>query len=145
MHPVEDVGKSPWPVTWLMRTGSSWMSNNYITRCHRRLESVRGRRQFSSSGSSGWRQGASVRTAGRLGLAALSDPWLSNPSQDEEEVLLWLREELWVNMLQSVPVSNSPLTHNQHQPFRKLFENKVWEVYFYKVFIRHYCWLCFRM
>ena len=29
-------------------------------------------------------------------------------------------------------VSNSPLTHNQHQPFRNPFENKVWEVYFSK-------------
>ena len=35
-------------------------------------------------------------------------------------------------MWQSIPVSNSPLTHNQHHPFRNPFDNKVWEVYFYK-------------
>ena len=51
--------------------------------------------------------------------------------QNEEEVLLW-SEELGANMWQSLSVSNSPLTHNQHQPFRNPFENKVWEVYFSK-------------
>ena len=50
---------------------------------------------------------------------------------NEEEVLLW-SEELGVNMLQFVPVSNSPLTHKKHQPFCNAFENKVWEVYFSK-------------
>ena len=35
-------------------------------------------------------------------------------------------------MWHSVPVSNSPLTHNQCQPCRNPFENKVWEVYFSK-------------
>ena len=35
-------------------------------------------------------------------------------------------------MLQSLSFSSSPLTHNQHQPFRNPFENKVWEVYFSK-------------
>ena len=38
------------------------------------------------------------------GLLALSDPRLSNPSQDEEEVLLWSREELG-SIQQSVSVS----------------------------------------
>ena len=70
--------------------------------------------------------------------------------QNEEEVLLW-SEELGVNMWQSVSVSNSPLTHNQHQPFRNSFENKVWEVYFLKKRVRSFieirilCWLCFRV
>ena len=60
----------------------------------------------------------------------LQDPgWAAQ--QNEEEVLLW-SEELGVNMWQSLSVSNSPLTHNQHQPFRNPFANKVWEVYFSK-------------
>ena len=61
------------------------------------------------------------------GLAALSDPRLSNPSQDEaKEVVLWL-EELGVNIA-VCPVSCSSLKHKKHHPF----ENKVWEIYFYK-------------
>ena len=41
----------------------------------------------------------SVRTSLQTeGFAVLSDPRLSNPSQDEEEVLLWSREELWVKI-----------------------------------------------
>ena len=50
-------------------------------------------------------------------------------------------------MWQSVPVSNSPFTHNQYQPFPNLFEIKVWEVYFSKELCSfvHYCWLCYRM
>ena len=68
--------------------------------------------------------------------------------QNEEEVLLW-SEELGVNVWQSFSVSNSPLTHNQHQPFRNPFENKVREVYFSKkvcsfVIIVDYvsAWIC---
>ena len=73
-------------------SGSRWMSNNYITRCHRRLESV--------PVGVGVSWGARCQRENQLanwGLAALSDPQLSNPSQDEEEVLL-SSEELWVNM-----------------------------------------------
>ena len=55
---------------------------------------------------------------------------VEQPSQNVKEVLLW-SEELGVTMWQSVSVSISPLTHNQHQPFRNPFENKVLEVYFY--------------
>ena len=99
-------------------TGSRWASNNYITRCHKRLESVS---QFES-----------VRVQFQLQLE-IGCPWSENqlqteglgpqqsmveqPSQDEEEVLLWSQEELWVDMWQSVPIPNSPFTHHQHQPF----------------------------
>ena len=38
----------------------------------------------------------------------------------------------YVNMLHSLAVSNSPLTHNQYQTFRNPLENKVREVYFSK-------------
>ena len=71
--------------TWLnsvqMRTstGSRWMSNNYITRCHRRLESV----QFEAvSSSRSWTQDAhGVRTSSRQRAWALSDPRLSSPTR----------------------------------------------------------------
>ena len=48
------------------------------------------------------------------------------------------------SILQSFLVSNSSLTHNKHHPF----DNKVWEIYFYKevcsfvCWSRHYSWLC---
>ena len=61
--------------------------------------------------------------------------------QNEEEELRW-SEELGVNMWQSLSVSNSPLTHNQHQPFRNPFENKVWEVYFSKEVCSFVHWSC---
>ena len=63
-------------------TESRWMSNNYITRCHRQLESV----------------GVPV------------------PVPAGDKMLGWEPEELWVNMWQSVSVSNSPLTHKKHHP-----------------------------
>ena len=118
--------------TWLnsvqMRTptGNRWVSNNYITQVPQtawvsQFESV----QFQSQ------LGTSCRFESQRQTEGLGPQWptVEQPSQDEKEVLLW-SEELCVNMWQSVPVSNSPLTHNQHQSFRNPFENKVWEVYF---------------
>ena len=61
------------------------------------------------------------------GLWTLSDPRLSNPSQDEQEVLLW-SEELWSICSSLYP---SP-THLSHATNINPFENKVWEIYFYK-------------
>ena len=37
----------------------------------------------------------------------------------------------WGQYVAVFSVSNSLLTHNQYQPFRNPFENKVWEVYFF--------------
>ena len=61
-------------------------------------------------------------------LCALSDPRLSNPSQDEKEVLL--RSEELGSIRSSL--SSSP-THLSHTTNFNPFENKVWEIYFYKV------------
>ena len=61
------------------------------------------------------------------GFTALSDPRLSNQSQDAKEVLLWSREEFGVNIAVR-PYLHSFLTHNKHHPF----ENKVRDLYFYK-------------
>ena len=60
------------------------------------------------------------------GLWALSDPWLSNPSQDAKEVLLWARKNLG-QYVAVRPCLHSFLTHNKHHPF----ENKVWEIYIF--------------
>ena len=92
--------------TWLnsvqMRTptGSSWTSNNYITRCHRRLESVRG------SQLEVW---VAVRASVRQRAWALSDPRLSNPARMRKKCCYGQKN------LRSISSSLSPsLTHLSH-------------------------------
>ena len=61
------------------------------------------------------------------GIWALSDPRFSNPSQDKKEVLLWSEE------LGPICSSLSPSpTYLSHTTNINLFENKEWEIYFYK-------------
>ena len=60
-----------------------------------------------------------------------SGPRLSSPAE-------WGRSAAivrgsWCQYVAVCSVSNSTLTHNQYQPFRNPFENKMWEVYFSKV------------
>ena len=54
----------------------------------------------------------------------LSDPRLSNPSQDAKELLLWSREELNIAVR---PCLHSFLTHNKYHRF----EIKVWKIYIF--------------
>ena len=112
-------------------SGSRWTLDNYITRCLSQLEPV-------GDKIPKWEPAAD------RGLWALSDPRLSNPSQDEKEVLLWSEE------LRSICSSLSPSpTHLSHTTNINPFKNKVWDIYFYKVvwlfvhWSRHYVWLCF--
>ena len=97
-------------------TGSRWMSNNYITRCHRRFELVGVSCSWSSSRSSRQREPAPDR-----GLAALSDPRLSSPAEWEKSAALV--RGTWGQYVTVYSVSNSPLTHNPSatlsQPFRE--------------------------
>ena len=72
-------------------TGSRWVSNNYIIRCHRRLESV-GVQVAVPVGDKMPEWGP----APDRGLGP-SGPTVEHPSQNAKEVLLW-SEELWVNM-----------------------------------------------
>ena len=69
----------------------------------------------------------------RLRAVVLSDPRLSNPSQDAKEVLsgflkAMVKRRSWVNIA-VCPCPHSSLTH--HRNINPL-ENKVWEIYFYK-------------
>ena len=99
---------------------------NNINRCPRRLESV----------------GDKMLATDR-GLWALSDPWLSSPARMRKKCCY--SQKNFGSIQQSVSVSNSSLTHNQHHPFK----NKVRERYFYKevcsfvYWSRHYVWLCY--
>ena len=98
------------------KSGSRWTLENNIMRCPDGLSQS---------------EDASLRTSLQTeDLAALSDPRLSNPSQ---EVLLWSREELG-SILQSVLVT----THLSHTTNINPFENKVWEIYFYKKCVRSF-------
>ena len=72
-------------------SGSRWTSDNYITRCHRRLESVLVWVGVSS------RQDTELRASGRKRALGPQWPTVEQPNQDVKEVPLW-SEELWVNM-----------------------------------------------
>ena len=90
-----------------------------------------------------WTQDAELRAIGRLRALGSQWPTVEQPSQDEKEVLLWSEE------LGSICSSLSPYpAHHSHTANINPFENKVWEIYFYKEacsFVRHYCWLCFHI
>ena len=104
------------------------MLDNYITRCHRRLGSV-------TVGVS-WGQDASERS--------LSDARLSSPARMRKKCCYGQKN------LGSLYSSLSPSpAHLSHTTNINPFENKAWEIYFYKevcsfvYWSRHYRWLCF--
>ena len=91
-------------------TGSRWMSNNYITRCHRQFELVGVSCSWTSSCSSGQWEPVPSRGLGP------QDHRLD--SQQNEKEVLKKTEELGLNMLQSVQ-SPTNLSHTTLlQPFR---------------------------
>ena len=101
-------------------TGSRWISNNYITRCHRQFEStgVRVAVQFQLQLPAEW-EPAQDRGTGPSG------PRLNCATE-------WGRSTAivrgtWSQYVAVCSVSNSPITHNQRQPFAT-FLNKVWDV-----------------
>ena len=111
-------------------TGSRWASNNYITGCYSWSVSWSLKQTefslsccHSSSSRRSWGQDAVVRASARLRAWALRT-LVEQPSRMRKKCC-YNTEELGINMLQSVSVFNSPLAHNQHQPFRNPFENKV--------------------
>ena len=59
------------------------------------------------------------------GLWALSDPQLSNPTRWERSAAMVRRTGVNIEVY---PCLHSPLTYKKHHPF----ENKVWEIHFYK-------------
>ena len=108
---------------WQMRTPteSRWVSDNYITRCHRRLGSV--------SSSCSWSQlGRRCRSESQQqrGLWVLSDPRLSSPARMRKKCCYGQKN------FGSVCSSLSPsLTHLSHTRNINPFENKVWEIYIF--------------
>ena len=90
----------------------SW--DNFITRCLRRFEPV-------GDKIPNW------EPAAYRGLWALGDPWLSNLSQDEEEVLLWSEAPGVNKAVCSVP--SSSLTHYRNITLSRINCERL---YFYK-------------
>ena len=119
-------------------TGSRWMSNNYIIRCHRRfgLVGVRGRQSCSHSSSSirSWGQDTVVRASARQRAWALWTP-VERPSRMSKKCY-YNTEEIGINMWQSVP---SP-THLSHitniNPFATLSRIKCERYIFLKKCVR---------
>ena len=125
VHPVEDITLTCGRVEFdadATPTRSSWVSNNYITGCHRRFELFGVSCSWSSSCSS--RQ---WEPAPDSELAALSDPQLSIPAEWERSAAIV--RKTWG---QYVAVCPRPQITSHTQPFRNPFKNKVWEVYFSK-------------
>ena len=114
-------------------TGSRWMSYKNITRCHRRFGSV----AVTVSSSQlvpvpvaigvSWGQDAVVRASGRQRALGPQWPQLSSPPKVRKKCCYGQRN--FGSMCSSLSLSPIHLSHTRHiNPF----ENKVWEVYFYK-------------
>ena len=102
-------------------TRSRWMSNNYITRCHRQFELVGISCSWSSSCS--LRQWEPVPSRG-LGPSGFP---VGQPSRMRKKCCYSQRN------LGSICCSLFGLQLTSHtQPFCNPFENKVWDVYFSK-------------
>ena len=84
----------------------------------------------SSSSSRSRGKHVVVRASARQ-RAGPSGPRLSSPAEWGRSAAI-IRWNLGSICGSFYSVSKSPLTHNQHQPFRNPFENKEWEVYFSK-------------
>ena len=107
-------------------TGSRWVSNNYITRCHRRLGAVTV--SVPVAVGVGWGQDASVRISLQTeGLRPSVIHKLSSPARMRKKCCYGQKN------LGSICSSLSPSpTHLSHTTNINPLENKVWELYFYK-------------
>ena len=102
-------------------TGSRWVSDNYITRCHRRLGELQFQLESVGDKMPNW------EPAAERGLWALSDPWLSSLARMRKKCCYGQKN--FGSIYNSLSPSPTYLSHTTNiNPF----ENKVWEVYFYK-------------
>ena len=132
-------------------TGSRWVSNNYITRCHSGLQSVlefelQLQLQLESvSVAVGDRMPAEWEPAPDRGLGpSVTYGWAAQPERERSAAMV--RRTLGQYM------AVYPLLQlTSHTQLTSTLSNKVWEVYFYKEVCSffhwrlHYCWLCFRL
>ena len=117
-----------------MPTGSRWVSDNYITRCYRRLELVS---SVPVAVGVSWGQDAELRASGRQRAWALSDPWLSSPARMQKKCCYGQKN------LGSICSSLSPSpTHLSHttniNPFATLSRIKCERYIFIKKCVRSF-------
>ena len=130
-------------------TESKWVSNNYITRCHRRLE------LDSSNSSCSWSQlGTKCQRENQLAerrLAALRDPLLSSPARTRKKCSYGQKN--FGSICSSLSPSPTHLSHATNiNPFATLSRIKCERyIFFIKKCVRrslkfvYYCWLSFRI
>ena len=118
--------------TWVNKRKNRWALENNITSCP----------DGSRQSKTGCQSESQLQIEG-FG-PSVTHGWVTQPRWGRSAAMVERR--IWVNIT-VVPVSNSSLTHNKHHPF----ENKVWEIYFYKEVCSfdcwscHYSWLCSRV
>ena len=106
-------------------TGSRWTANNYLTRCHRRLELVQTAVPVAIGVS--WETRCRRENSSRQRAWALSDSRSSSRARKRKKCCYVQRN------FGSICSSLFPSpTHFPHTTNIKPFGNKVWEVYFYK-------------
>ena len=124
VNPVEDIRISPWPVDMVEFRADMYVHRkqvdvkllyNLVPRTawvswSLRQAEFRSSCSHSSSSNRSWGQDAVVGASGRQRAWAHRTP-VEQLSRIRNKCC-YNPEELGVNMLQSVPVSNSPLTHN---------------------------------
>ena len=148
MHPVEDIGISPWPVdvvefgTDVYTHRSRLTSDNHITRCHRRLESV------GVPAAVGDRMPAEWELAPDWGLVpSVTHGWAAQPRLERSAAMVRRTLGQYIAVCLRLQLTS-------HTQETSTLLNKVWEVYFYeeacsfvRSFVhwsRHYVWVCFR-
>ena len=121
--------------TWLnsvqMRTPtwSRWVSNNYITKCHGRIGSV----GVWVAIPVGYKMPGWEPTPDRGLRPSVTPCWAAQPECERSASMV---RRTWGQYVAVCPrlqlTSHTQPASTLSQPFRNPFENKVWEVYFYK-------------
>ena len=145
MHPVEDIGISPSPVDVVEFGADAYAHREQVDD-----KQLYNQVPQTAWGNCSWSQlGDKMpawESACRRRAWALGDPRFSSPARMRKKCCYGQKN------LGSICTSLPPSpTHLSHTTNINPFENKVWEVYFYKkvcsfvLWSRHYCWLCFHL
>ena len=148
MHPVEDIGISPWLVDVVEFGADAYAHRKQmnVKQLYNQVPQTAWVGQFGSvrvpvAVGVSWEQDTSVRISLQTGLAALSDPRLAAQPGRERSAAMVRR-----TLGQYVAVCPRLQLTSHTQPTSTL-SNKVWKVYFYKEVcsivhcVRHYVWL----
>ena len=136
MHPVEDVGISPWPVDMVEFSADAYAHRKQVDvkQLYNEVPQTAWVSQFelvSLSSSHSWRQDTcEVRTSSRQRAWTLSDPRLSSPARMRKKCCYGQKN--FGSTCSSLSPSPTHLSHTTNiNRFATLSRIK-WEVYFYK-------------